>query len=82
MATPKAELEARIAKLEMKVETLEEKLATDAATVKPWWENIVGAFADDPLYEEAMRLGRAYRESLRPKSPAKPAKRALKQKVG
>jgi hypothetical protein len=32
----------------------------------PWWERIYGTFANSPEYEEAMRLGRAYRESLRP----------------
>ena len=31
------------------------------------WRSIVGVFADDPEFEEAMRLGREYRESLRPK---------------
>ena len=67
MATPKAKLEERLAKLETKVEALEKQLATDAAPAKPWWESIVGTFADDEDYKEAMRLGREYRESLRPK---------------
>ena len=31
-------------------------------------EKIEGIFANDPAFEEAMRLGREYRESLRPKS--------------
>ncbi|ACK65659.1 conserved hypothetical protein [Rippkaea orientalis PCC 8801] len=35
---------------------------------KPWWEQIVGTFADDSVYDEAMKLGREYRESLRPNS--------------
>ena len=34
----------------------------------PWWRQIAGRFANDPVYDEAMRLGRQYRESLRPKS--------------
>ena len=67
MAIPKAKLEERIATLETKVEALEEKLTTETATVKPWWGSIVGAFAGDEDFKEAMRLGRAYRESLRPK---------------
>ena len=34
-------------------------------------EDIVwGAFAGDPIYLEAMKLGREYRESLRPKANA------------
>jgi hypothetical protein len=32
----------------------------------PWWEEILGSFANDPVYDEAMQLGRQYRESLRP----------------
>ncbi len=32
----------------------------------PWWETIRGSFKNDPAYREAMRLGREYRESLRP----------------
>ena len=38
-------------------------------------EDIVwGAFAGDPMFLEAMKLGREYRESLRPK--AKPKRKA------
>ena len=64
----------------MPVPTLEERLAAVEAEVarlkqeptvppnnQPWWEQIRGIFKDDPIYEEAMRLGREYRESLRPK---------------
>ena len=62
----------------MAPETLEERLTTvekELAKVKrrlakrkpestgPWWEQQVGTLADDPLYDEAMRLGRAWRES-------------------
>lgn len=32
-------------------------------TEVPWWEQRAGTFADDPIYDEAMRLGREYRES-------------------
>jgi hypothetical protein len=35
-----------------------------------WWKRIVGVFSDDPEFEEAMRLGREYRESLREEEPA------------
>lgn len=28
-----------------------------------WWENISGTFGDDPLYDEAMKLGKEYRNS-------------------
>ena len=29
----------------------------------PWWKQHLGIFADDLAHEEAMRLGREYRES-------------------
>jgi hypothetical protein len=32
-----------------------------------WWETMFGSFADSEGFEEAVRLGRDYRESLRPK---------------
>jgi hypothetical protein len=81
MATSEAtiKLESRVATLEVKVEQLQRLLQTGAREAKPWWEHIVGAFADDPAFEEAMRLGREYRESLRPK-PSKRAKSAKARK--
>jgi hypothetical protein len=74
MARPETpiKLEARVAVLEAKVEQLQRKLKADDPNTKPWWEDVVGAFADDPAFEEAMRLGREYRESLRPKVRPKP----------
>ena len=61
-------LEERVAALESEVARLKEQLtAENPQAVAPWWERIYGSFAGSPEYEEAMRLGRAYRESLRPK---------------
>ena len=64
-------LESRVTILEAKVIQLQSKLEAVVPDTKPWWEHLVGAFADDPAFEEAMRLGREYRESLRPKPRAK-----------
>ncbi len=55
-----ATLEAEVARLKLKIDVSQEKAV-------PWWDRIAGSFANDPVYEEAMRLGRQYRESLRPK---------------
>lgn len=63
MAAPT--IEERLAALEAEVARLKERQLGDEAK-KPWWEEIWGTFKDDPHYEEAMRLGREYRESLRP----------------
>jgi hypothetical protein len=69
-------LESRVAILEEKVTQLQRKLEAASPEAKPWWQNMVGAFADDRAFEEAMRLGREYRESLRPRKRSKSSKRA------
>ena len=59
-------LEERVAELETKMERLEQQKSSHSLQDgKPWWERIRGTFQDDPAYDEAMRLGREYRESLR-----------------
>jgi hypothetical protein len=67
MASSRSELEQRVTDLEAEVSNLKRKLAT-LDTVKPWWEQIIGTFEDDPIYDEAMKCGRQYRKSLRPKT--------------
>ncbi len=51
-------LKADIGLLKKKVERLENGEL-------PWWKQIIGTFADDPAHEEAMRLGREYRQAQR-----------------
>jgi len=53
-------LEKRIDAVEKKVSELSDKLET--VLQKKDWRSTVGAFRDDPYYEEASRLGREYRE--------------------
>jgi hypothetical protein len=53
------QLEDRVALLEAEVARLRSKIENQ----QPWWEKIAGTFADNPAYDEAMRLGREYRES-------------------
>jgi hypothetical protein len=60
-------IEKRLLALEAEVMRLKESFANLATTMRPWWREIAGTFSNDPIYEEAMRLGRQYRESLRPK---------------
>lgn len=67
-------LEKRVASLESELAQLKKSLEPQKA--KPWWEQIAGKFANDPVYDEAVRLGREYRESLRP-----PAKRKMKNQL-
>ena len=60
-------LRARVETLEAEVARLKERLGEGSCTKPDWVEDIWGSFANDPIYDEAMRLGREYRESLRPK---------------
>ncbi|MBI3649592.1 MAG: hypothetical protein HY231_00925 [Acidobacteria bacterium] len=69
------EIELRVAALEDEVARLKEQLEKVAPSQEDWLDEIYGAFDNDPIYEEAMRLGREYRESLRPKANKKPARK-------
>lgn len=75
-----AQIEQRVAALEAEVTLLKQKLEAVTKPATPWWQEIYGTFADDPLYEEAMRSGREYRESLRPKASKRATKQTPKRK--
>ena len=61
-------LEHRLTAVEAELTQLKQQLAANKQqTSLPWWEQIFGTFAGSEAHEEATRLGREYRESLRPK---------------
>jgi hypothetical protein len=68
-----------IKKLEERLSAVEAELAAikefNAATKKeePWWKEWMGAFQDDPYFEEAMKLGRAWRRGKKPNTRKKKA---------
>ena len=64
MAT--SELEDRVAILETEVAQLKSSVAQNGSATQPWWERVAGSFAGDSDFEQAVQLGREYRESLRP----------------
>ncbi|GAB4175668.1 MAG: hypothetical protein Fur006_06270 [Coleofasciculaceae cyanobacterium] len=66
------QLEERVARLETEVAHLKSLLPTTVATSNPWWEKITGTFANNPAFEEAMQLGKQYRQSLRQDSEKPP----------
>jgi hypothetical protein len=62
-----AEIEQRLRKLEAELAELRAKVNRSDTDNRQWWEEIAETFADDPAFDEAMKLGRKYRESLKPK---------------
>ncbi len=66
-------VEARLEALEAEVARLKEQL--QGSHRNDSWKSIIGTFDNDPAYEKAMKLGRQYRESQRPKSRKKSTKR-------
>lgn len=64
--------------LKYRVDVLEQELASlkariDGKAASPWWIELFGVCKDDPLFDEAMRLGAQYRKSLRPQHATKRA---------
>lgn len=59
------DLEKRLQALEQSVKQLQDQVNKVDPDV-PWWQKIAGRHADDPVFDEIVRLGREYRESLRP----------------
>ena len=59
-------IEVRLSALEREMAQIK-RLLRGKPAAGPWWERIAGAFEDDPVFEQAMKLGRQYRESLRPR---------------
>jgi hypothetical protein len=53
-------LETRLDRLQL---LMKERLPQQRNDAKRGWQAIIGSFAEDPLYEEAMRLGREWRDS-------------------
>lgn len=60
-------IEDRVTALEAEVARLKAKVEGGEKPKDPWLETVWGAFRGDPDFLEAMRLGREWRESFRPK---------------
>jgi hypothetical protein len=60
-----APIEERVSALEAEVARL--RRIVEGEKPKSGWRQMVGAFLNDPYFEKAMKYGRQYRESQRPK---------------
>ena len=59
-------LEERMTAMEQELAQLKQQLqAGKAKETVPWWQQISGVFKYCPEFEEAVRLGREWRESQR-----------------
>ena len=60
-------LEERVQKLESTVQEVQEQLAQQPSAKKRDWRWFVGIDANNPHFEEAVRLGKEWRNADRPK---------------
>jgi hypothetical protein len=65
MSSTLEKLEARVAALEKEIKQIRSQLP-EAAEQRHWWHGDAGRFENDPVFDEIVRLGREYRDSLRP----------------
>lgn len=57
------DLEKRVAALEAEIRELKAKLADQKPETKSWLD-LAGKYQNDPFFDEAMRLGREWREQV------------------
>ncbi|HEY8668444.1 MAG TPA: hypothetical protein VIL86_17465 [Tepidisphaeraceae bacterium] len=63
-----ANLKTRVAALEQQVARLQQQQTSRVPNGREWIDDLYGKFAGDSVFAEAMRLGRKYRRSLRPRT--------------
>jgi len=61
---------SKLAQLERDIELLKRQVTPPVRNGR-WYIENAGQFKDDPIYAQIARLGRKYRESLRPKASRK-----------
>ena len=57
------QVEVRVATLEKEISELKQLLIGLLQKETPWWESIAGSFEDDPTFEQAVQLGKDWRQS-------------------
>lgn len=63
---PLTDLRRRVEELEARVAALTQVVVSPAVGAKRGWRGQVGAFGDDPVYADIVRLGRAWRDAQVP----------------
>jgi hypothetical protein len=70
-----SELTRRVEALEQSLQELRQEIRDKPKGQGRWWRTGAGRFANDPVFDEIVRLGREYRESLRPGARKKMARK-------
>jgi hypothetical protein len=63
-------LEERVGALEKELKILKAQLSARPSRV--WWQEIIGRFENDPVFDEIVALGQAIREKERAEAEAAP----------
>lgn len=63
MSLSQQELEEKVISLEKEMNQVKKMLFMNVQNAVPWWQEITGTFADNLAFEEAMELGKQYRQS-------------------
>ena len=65
MQSAAAKLEKRVNVLEQQLRQIKSELRTvRMASRRPWWQQLAGRFKNDPLFDEIIKAGKAYRRSF------------------
>ncbi|MBM4256467.1 MAG: hypothetical protein FJ147_11310 [Deltaproteobacteria bacterium] len=71
MRTSQERLAPRVTALEQELQQLKASFTRPQPLVAlPWWERLAGSFANDPLFEEMVAAGKAYRRTQNARSRA------------
>ena len=68
MQSTATKLEQRVTNLERELRKMRSELkAVRKSSRQPWWKRLAGNFKNDPLFDEIVEAGKAYRRSLIPR---------------
>ncbi len=69
MPSTATKLERRVTVLERELRKMRSELKTvRKVSRQPWWKRLAGRFKNDPLFDEIIEAGNAYRRSLTPRA--------------
>lgn len=63
MSLSQQQLEEKVIFLEQQMDEVKKILSINTKKSVPWWEKIADTFGDNVAFEEAMELGKQYRQS-------------------